>query len=205
MNRPHELPTSPQRMSPQDTALLVVDVQQKLVPLIHHQERIVWNIRRLLDAAKLFEMRVLASEQYPQGLGGTIPLIAGRLPSVAQKTRFSCGACGELFDGLFAEGIRKLLVCGIETHVCVQQSCLDLITAGFEVYIAVDAVGSRSRLDHDMGLRRMETSGMTLTSTEAVLFEWCDDARSPQFKSLSQLVREAPPVDPADESQLDRS
>ncbi len=151
MNRPTSLPTSPQRMTPRDTGLLVVDVQQKLAPLIQGHERIEWNIRRLLDAARLFEMQVLATEQYPQGLGPTVPSIAERLTEVAEKTRFSCGACGLLFEGLLANGIRKLLVCGIETHVCVQQTSLDLITAGFEVYLAADAVGSRFAIDHETG------------------------------------------------------
>ncbi len=186
-------PRSPDLMSASDTGLLVVDVQAKLIGLIDGHQRIVWNIRRLIDGAKLLGLPVLATEQYPQGLGPTAPELATRLDQVFDKTAFSCGACAGMSQQLLSSGRRKWLVCGIEAHVCVQQTALDLLAEGFRVYVAADAIGSRSLHDYEIALRRMESSGATLTTVEAALFEWCQDAKSPQFKQISQLIREKPP------------
>jgi nicotinamidase-related amidase len=185
---------SPDLMSASDTGLLVVDVQQKLIGLIDGHARIVWNIRRLIDAAKLLGLPVLATEQYPQGLGPTAAELLPRLDRVFDKTAFSCGGSAALCQEMAALGRRKWLVCGIEAHVCIQQTVLDLLAEGFVVYVAADAIGSRGRLDYEIALRRLETSGATLTTMEAAMFEWCQDAKAPQFKAISQLVREAPPA-----------
>lgn len=194
MNEKLPLPRSPLLMSADDTALLVVDVQDKLVGLLSGHEQLIWNIRRLLDAARVCGVRVLATEQYPAGLGPTTQVLAERLEQVASKTRFSCGGCPDLFTELPQQGVRKILVVGIETHVCVLQTTLDLLTAGFDVYLAVDAIGARFDVDHHTALRRMELAGAVLATTESAMFEWCEDSSQAQFKSLSQLVREAGPV-----------
>ncbi len=180
-------------MSRSDSALLVVDVQEKLVPAIIASARIVWNMRRLIDGAKLLGLPVVASEQYPQGLGPTIPELASRLEPRAAKVSFSCREAPQLFTELRQRNIEKLLVCGIETHVCIQQTVLDVLADGWRAYVAVDAVGSRHDLDHQTALRRMEASGAVLTTTEAALFEWCQTAAAPEFKQISRLVRETEP------------
>jgi nicotinamidase-related amidase len=100
-----------------------------------------------------------------------------------------------LFESLPDSGIHKLLLAGIEAHVCVQQTVLDLLTHGFHVFVAADAVGSRFEFDRDIALRRMESAGVNLTTTEAALFEWCEAAGTPEFKQVSALVREEPPSD----------
>jgi nicotinamidase-related amidase len=187
------LPRSPELMSVHDTALLVVDVQTKLVNLIAGHERIVWNIRRLLDGAKILGVRTAATEQYPKGLGGTVEELAARLPPPRDKLAFSCGVCGDLFADWMAQGIFKVLVVGIETHVCVQQTVLDLLAHGFRTYVAVDATGSRYTVDSETALRRMDSAGVTLTTTEAALFEWCRVAGTPEFKQISRMVQEKPP------------
>ena len=184
---------SPELMSATDTGLLVVDVQQKLISLIDGHARIVWNIRRLIDGAKLLGLPVLASEQYPQGLGPTAPELASRLDHVFDKTAFSCGGCDALAKELQSQRRRKWLVCGIEAHVCIQQTVIDLLGEGFRIYVAVDAVGSRYKIDYETALRRLESSGVTLTTVEAALFEWCQDSKAPAFKQISQLVRDAAP------------
>lgn len=184
---------SPELMSRDDTALLVVDVQTKLIGMIDGHQRIVWNIRRLLDGAKILGLPAVATEQYPQGLGGTVPELAARLGTIPAKNTFSCGGCPQVFHDLLDRGIDKLLVVGIETHVCVQQTVFDLMTAGVRVYIAVDATGARHAIDHDTALRRMDAAGATLTTTESALFEWCQAAGTPEFKQISQLVRESEP------------
>jgi nicotinamidase-related amidase len=188
------LPRSPELMSAGDTALLVVDVQERLVPAIAGHRRVVWNIGRLIDGAKVLGLPVLATEQYPAGLGPTVPELAGRLPAgIPEKTAFSSAGCAGLLDPLAARGIGRLLVCGIEAHVCVQQTVLDFLAAGWRVYVAVDAVGSRFDVDYRTALARMDAAGATLTSTEAALFEWCQAAGTPEFKQISRLAREPGP------------
>jgi nicotinamidase-related amidase len=188
------LPRSPELMNRDDTALLVIDVQGKLVTLIPGHQLLVWNIGRLIDGAKILGLPVLATEQYPKGLGPTAPELAGKLGTVPAKTAFSCGECGELFEGLEKKGIHRVLVCGIEAHVCVQQTVHDLLAAGFRVYLAVDAIGARGKIDYEAALRRMESSGATLTTVEAALFEWCDVAGTPEFKQISTMIKQPPPA-----------
>jgi nicotinamidase-related amidase len=193
MNESTRLPRSPELMSRDDSALLVVDVQEKLIGLIPDHQRIVWNIRRLIDGAKVLGLPVLATEQYPQGLGPTTPELAERLGEIPDKLTFSCGGCGDLFADLSERGVFKILVVGIECHVCVQQTVLDLLGEAFQIYLAVDAVGSRFDIDYQTALKRMDSSGAYLTTTEAALFEWCDIAGTPEFKQISALVQEQPP------------
>ena len=183
-------------MSRGDTALLVVDVQEKLVPAIARSARVVWNVRRLVDGAKILGLPVVGSEQYPQGLGATVAELAERLGPVPSKLTFSCGGCPEVLlvlEGLRDRGIHKILVCGIEAHVCVQQTVLDLLADGWRVYVAADAVGSRFEVDYRTALGRMDSAGATLTTTEAALFEWCEIAGSPEFKQISRLAKEPGP------------
>jgi nicotinamidase-related amidase len=193
MNDAKVFSRSPDLMSADDTGLLMIDVQGKLVGLIDGHKRIVWNIRRLLDGAKILGLPVLATEQYPQGLGPTTPELAERLDRVLDKTAFSCGQCAGICDELQATNRRKWLVCGIEAHVCVQQTVLDLLAEGFSIYVAADAIGSRGKFDYEIALRRLESAGATITTTEAALFEWCENSKVPQFKQISQLVRESAP------------
>ena len=179
-------------MSAQDTGLLVVDVQEKLVPAIDNHVRVVWNCRRLVDGANLLGLPVVATEQYPKGIGPTVAELAEKLGDIPEKLAFSCGECFAIFQDLRDRNIHRLLVCGIEAHVCVQQTVIDLLADGWQVYLAIDAVGSRFDVDYRTALRRMESSGATLTTTEAALFEWCQTADRPEFKALSRLVREQP-------------
>ena len=194
MNDHEPLSRSPELMSRHDTALLVIDVQEKLWPAIQEGERMAWNIRRLIDAAWLFDVPVFVTEQYPKGLGPTIGQLAEGIGDRHAKVAFSCGAIGEVFRQLADQGRYKVAITGIETHVCVLQTVFDLLGDGFQPFVHVDAVGSRHRLDHDMALRRFESAGAWLTTTEATLFEWCESAADPHFKQLSALVRQQPPV-----------
>lgn len=189
---------SPLLMNSTDSALVVIDVQEKLIPLIPGSQQIVWNINRLLDGAAALGVRVCGSEQYPKGLGGTIEPLAMKLKAqtegIAGKTMFSCRECDTIFRDLSAAGVHNLLICGIETHVCIAQSSLDLLAQGFNVFVCADAVGARREIDHQTAMRRMENSGVVLTTTEAALFEWCEKAGSDQFKLISKIVQQAPPV-----------
>ena len=180
-------------MTRDDAALLVVDVQEKLLPAIQDGQRVVWNIRRLIDGARALGVAVGATEQYPRGLGPTVSPLTERLRDIPEKLSFSCIVCDDVFADWQRQGRYKILVVGIETHVCVQQTVLDLLASGFQVYVALDAVGSRFPLDREVACRRMDSAGATLTTTEAALFEWCEVAGTPEFKIISALVRESPP------------
>ena len=146
------LPRSPILMSRGDCAILVIDVQEKLLPSIAGGPRVVWNIRRLIDAAQILGLPIAATEQYPKGLGPTVAPLGERLGTIPAKLTFSAGGCGQLFDDLRGRGIYKILVCGIEAHVCVAQTAHDLLADGWQVFVAVDAVGSRFEIDRDTAL-----------------------------------------------------
>ena len=176
------------------SALLIVDLQSRLVPLIAGHEGIVWNVDRLVRGAKALGVPVVGTEQYPEKLGGTVPQIAKELSTVSGKRDFSCGACSELFRELADQGRSTLLVAGIETHVCIMQTVLDLMADGFDVYVPADAVGARQVIDHETALQRMHASGATLTTTETAIFEWCETSLAPEFKLISSLIREVHPT-----------
>ena len=193
MDQNQFLPRSPELMAPHDTALLVIDVQERLLPAIRDRERLVWNIRRLIDAAKVLNVAVAATEQYPKGLGATAAPLAERLGPRLEKLMFSCRECTQLLEDWRQAGIHRILLCGIETHVCVQQTALDLLGLGFRIYVAVDAVGSRYEVDDLTALRRMELCGAVLTTAESAMFEWCVRAGTPEFRAISRLAKESPP------------
>lgn len=180
----------PTQMSFADTGLLIIDVQERLMPKILEREALLGNIGFLIDAARLLNMPVLATEQYPKGLGPTVPELAAKLPERPAKVDFSCCAIPAVVETFRREARPKVLLAGIEAHVCVQATALDLLVRDFRVYIAVDAVGSRYALDKDYALRRLERAGAVLTTTETAIFEWIGGAGHPQFKAISKLIQE---------------
>ena len=180
----------PTQMSAADTALLVIDVQEKLMPKIPGSGTLVRDIAFLIDAARVLGIPVQATEQYPRGLGPTLPELARRLPERPEKVAFSCCAIPAVVETFRREARPKILLAGIETHVCVLHTVLDLLALDFRVYVAADAVGSRYRVDHDFALRRMEQAGAILTTSEAAVFEWVGQAGTPRFKEISRLVQE---------------
>jgi nicotinamidase-related amidase len=193
MNEPAQYFRSHELMSRSDTALVVIDVQEKLIPLVPGFDRIVWNIGRLVDGAKILGVPLLGTEQYPKGLGGTVRELADRTGPLTAKLNFSGCACDEFWQKLAALDVPKVLLCGIEAHVCIQQTALDMLAAGYRVYLAVDAIGARFDVDYQTALRRMDSAGATLTTTEAALFELCEVAGTPEFKQLSALVKQPMP------------
>jgi nicotinamidase-related amidase len=178
------------QQSAADTGLLVIDVQEKLLPLIPDSALVVRNSAFLVDAANLLGMTVQATEQYPRGLGPTTPELAKRLPHRPDKTAFSCCAVAEVVETFRRQARPKVVLCGIESHVCVLNTALDLLALDFRVYVAADAVASRYRIDHDFALRRMEQAGAILTTAECCAFEWVGGAGHPKFKELSKLVQQ---------------
>lgn len=185
---------SSELMNHQDTVLVVVDMQEKLLPAVQNARRVQWNVRRLLDAATVFEIPVMATEQYPRGLGTTPAELRDRLGEVVEKLTFSSMPAEAFRAELHRIGPRNVVLAGIETHVCVQQTALDLIAEGYRVFLPADAVSSRYETDYAMALRRMETSGVTLATTESVMFEWCFEAGTEIFRKIRDLVAEKEPA-----------
>ncbi|MBI1916112.1 MAG: hydrolase [Planctomycetes bacterium] len=179
----------PTQLSAADTALLVIDVQEKLIPKILDADSLQRNVAFLIDAARLLHMPVLATEQYPKGLGPTVACLRERLSERPDKVAFSCAAIPSVVETLHREARPKVVLTGIETHVCVLGSALDLLALDFRIYVAVDAVGSRFRIDHDYALRRMEQAGAVLTTSETIAFECVGGAGHPAFKGISALIQ----------------
>lgn len=179
------------RLTARNSALLVVDLQERLLAAMPDAPGLVRDVALLLDAAALVGVPALATEQYPQGLGSTHPELIRRLPpDRLSKVAFSC--CGA--PGLAAE-LRQLdrpsiVVCGMETHVCVLQTVLDLLAEGEQVFVPVDGVQARFPIDGQTALRRMELAGAILTTVETTAFEWLGGADHPQFKPVSRLIQE---------------
>src|SRR5437588_7636402 len=180
----------PSQMSPADTGLLVIDVQEKLLPLIPRGEALTRNVAFLIDAAKLLGVPVQATEQYPKGLGPTVAALRPHLPERPDKVGFSSCAVPSVVEALRGGGRTKVLLAGIETHVCVLHTALDLLALDFRVFLAVDAVGSRYQIDHDTALRRLEQAGAVPTTVETCAFELLGGADHPRFKDVSKLVQE---------------
>lgn len=182
-------PRSMDLLSHQECQLVVIDVQEKLVPAIPVAKKLIHRIQQLVQAACLFQIPISCTEQYPKGLGNTLPELAELLPPPREKLRFSAAEC--LGWGGAANTIdsrTKIVLTGIEAHICVQQTALDLLAAGYRVIIPIDSVASRNQLDWQIAIRRMENSGASITSTESILFEWCEVAGTEEFKQISRLV-----------------
>ncbi len=175
----------------EDAALVVVDVQGKLAQLMHNKSELFDNLRRMIQGAKILGVPILVTEQYPQGIGPTIAEIADLLTDVESisKTSFSC--CGEETFNAALQGFkrRQILLTGIETHICVHQTALQLIDAGYEVQVVADAVSSRTLDNKTIGINKMQGAGAVITSTETALYELLKAAEGPMFKAVLRLVK----------------
>ncbi len=173
------------------TLLLIVDVQDRLAPVIDNNESVLANCARLLAGCRILDVPVLVSEQYPRGLGETVESIRSLASDaeIAEKITFSCLRDRELTERIAESGRDTLLVAGMEAHVCVTQTVLDALDRGYHVQVAADAVGSRSPDNRVVALARMAREGATITTTESALFELLKKAGTAQFKQISKLVK----------------
>jgi nicotinamidase-related amidase len=172
----------------QGTALTVIDVQEAFRPVIPHFDQIARNVAILVQAARALDVPIAPTEQYPKGLGRTVPEVAEHLPDwmkPTEKMSFSAARA----DGFDIYGRTQVLVCGIEAHVCVAQTVNDLLERDVEVHVARDAVASRTEENREVGLRKMERAGAVITSVETALFELLGSAESPAFKQVQALVK----------------
>ena len=172
------------------TALIVIDVQERLLKVIDHNDDLVESVAKLIRGAKALGLPIVHTEQYPKGLGPTAGQLAELLdgqPIV--KTAFSC--CGEpsFTAALGRLGREQLLIAGIEGHVCVYQTAADLVAGGYHVEVVADAVSSRTPANRAIGLEKMKAAGAAVTSVEAALFELLRVAEGPTFKEISRIVK----------------
>ena len=174
--------------------LLLIDIQEKLAPAIADHDSIIRSSAILLQAAGILDVPVLVTEQYPKGLGPTVPALREGLEQtlsslgVIEKMAFS--ACTpEVMAAIHSTGRRKIVIAGMETHVCVFQTSRDLKAAGFEVFLAEDAVGSRTVANRNNGLELIRACGAVITNVETLLFDWLKVAGTPEFKQISKLIK----------------
>jgi nicotinamidase-related amidase len=175
----------------ESTAIVLIDVQGKLASLMFERERLVQNLQILLKSAHILDLPILWLEQYPQGLGPTIPELAAILDGETPISKTSFSACGEpnFMEALGESGCQQAMVAGIESHVCVYQTTRDLLAEDLEVEVIGDAVSSRTEANYKLGIQRMANMGATISSVEMCLFELLREAGSDVFKQISRLVR----------------
>ena len=181
-----------QRITAEHGGLLIVDLQEKLLPKIEDRERVIFNSLRLVRGAMLLGLSIHATEQYPKGLGPSISELVELVPDRGAKTTFHCCSVAPFLEQLYGRHVRHVTLAGIESHVCVAQSALELMNLGFRVQVVADAVGSRARIDWEFALRRLEQAGAVISTTEAVLFEWAERSDRPEFKAISELIKLSP-------------
>ena len=171
---------------------VIVDVQAKLLPAMQQPEALLNRVQLLVKGMNELQLPVVVTEQYPQGLGGTVPELAELFTPatrVIAKTSFSCFGEEEFVKAMDIEKRPVLIICGIESHVCVAQTALDALNAGYKVFIASDAVNSRKNSDKETALAFLRHAGCNVISSEAILFMLLKTAKNTSFKAVSKLVR----------------
>jgi len=180
-------------LNPDNTILLIIDIQEKLLTPQFNKEKIVKNSAILAHTAKILNLPVILSEQYPKGLGSTIGEIKDNLPEngteFIEKTSFDC-CIDENFNKIIKKYNRKqILVCGMESHVCVHQTVYSLLSQNYDVYPVQDAISSRHEAEYKIGITRMLDNGAIPCCTEMALFELIKDAKHPKFKEIQGLIK----------------
>jgi nicotinamidase-related amidase len=184
----------PMRIGRETATLLVVDVQDRLFPAMDadHREEVVANIKVLAAAARRLGLPMLLTEQYPKGLGHTLPEVreaVGPGVEAVAKVAFSCWGAEAFRDRLRATGRRTVIVAGMEAHVCVLLTALDLLAEGLSVHVAADAVTSRTQASWRLAMEQLRQAGAVVTSTETVLFQLLGQADTDDFRALARLIR----------------
>ena len=178
-------------LEPPQTALLIIDIQERILPVISNHQMVVENTLKLIKGFKVLQLPIYFTEQYPKGLGPTHKSISDELGNIQpfDKMSFSCSGAGDLFEEFEKKNLSQIVVCGIEAHVCVQQTVLDLIENKLQVNLAADAVSSRKKIDYKVALDRMRHHGAEITTTESVLFELLKVCGTDQFRAISKIVK----------------
>ncbi|MFA7658693.1 MAG: isochorismatase family protein [Candidatus Gastranaerophilaceae bacterium] len=174
-----------------ESLLLIIDVQEKLVRALD-KDVVVTRTATLAKAAKILEVPIIATQQYSNGLGQTVEAVKQNFSSdtqIFEKSAFSAVKETGFVEILKSFNKKQIVVCGIETHICVHQTVADLIDEGFDVYIAKDACASRSKYEFKQGIERMQENGAKISCVEIVLFEWLKSSKSPHFREIQALIK----------------
>ncbi|MCP4375313.1 MAG: hydrolase [bacterium] len=173
-----------------NAVLLVIDIQGKLASLMHEKEHLYDNTVRMLRAAEALGIEVICTEQHPDGLGPTVVEVAEHV-HVQPIPKFAFSCCGEpAFEAALKATERKqVIIAGIETHICVYQTAMDLLAGGYEVYVLTDAVSSRTQANYQLGLQRMKDAGAVMTGVEMAIFEMLKVAKGDKFKQIVQIIK----------------
>jgi nicotinamidase-related amidase len=182
---------SPQRLDAIRSALWVIDLQEKLCPVIRSADNVIRQTERLLEASRHLGIPSAATVQYPAGLGPLVGPLQAWFPSPEEKRDFSAAVCRGALDVWFGEGRDQIVVVGIETHVCVLQTVLDLIAEGARPFVVAEGVAARHGRDHETAIERMRDAGAAIVTVESVLFEWLATSSHPEFKAISRLIKGA--------------
>lgn len=172
-------------------ALLLIDIQEKILSVMKEPEMVVNNSLKLIKGFKILNVPIFYTEQYPKGLGITAAPLLAEMEGLnaIQKTSFSCFGAGNFFTRLRDNKVTQVVIAGIEAHVCVQQTVLDLIASGFQTNVAADATSSRKEMDYKFALKRMRAHGAEVTTSEAILFELLTNSETEEFKEISQIIK----------------
>ena len=179
------------RLSREDSLLLVIDMQEKLLPAIGGSETVLYNVTRMVKAAQIMQVPVMVTEQYPRGLGGTESALRELLGGVKtyEKTTFSCFGGPGFEEGLRSVGKSQLVLVGIETHICVCQTALDALARDYQVFLINEAIGSRTAENKFLGLERIREAGGVISGVEMAIYEWLGQAGGPEFKAVLPLIK----------------
>lgn len=183
---------SPYLLGRDTCALVVIDLQETLLNAIHNRESLVGNTQLLCDTARLVNVPTLATTQYAARLGTVAPFVAetvGPNTPVVDKLCFSCAGSPLFLEQLAQTGRKQVLLCGMETHICVSQTAHDLLHLGYQVHVAADAVSSRTLEKHKLGMERIRDAGAKPCAAEAAVYEWLREAGTPEFKEVLKRVR----------------
>jgi nicotinamidase-related amidase len=181
-------------LHPEQSVLVVIDIQEKFMPILFESERLLAKTEILLKISNALDIPILITEQYPTGLGSTVSSIQGLMVQnknykVLEKTTFSSYEAPHFKDALTALARDQVIICGIEAHVCVNQTVQDLLMSDYQVHLIQDAITSRTETNYKLGLQKMLYAGAVPSGTEMALFELLHDAKHPQFKALQALIK----------------
>ena len=175
-----------------DTLFLIIDIQERLLPAVSESDNVLKYSTILAKAAEILKIPLIISEQYPKGLGNTVNNILDVMPKntqVVEKTTFSCMQTESLAKAIKASMASQVVICGIESHICVAQTALDITSTGTQVHILSDAVSSRKKSNKDNALTRLSRAGIVINNTESALFELLIEAQGDEFKAISKLIK----------------
>jgi nicotinamidase-related amidase len=181
----------PAFLTPENTVLVAIDFQERLFPVMHEKEKLLRQVLKLIQGIKVLEIPVILTEQYPKGLGPTLPEITELLPDIKpiEKTCFNCCDSGTFRNALEAAGRKQVLLCGIEAHICVYQTAVALARAGYEVQVVADGIASRDPENKNVSLAKLGSAGISPTTVEMALFELLKVASGDRFKQISNIVK----------------